>query len=573
MSGREPGAGLDDGAAAGTGPGCGPSIGPSIGPDSVPAAAVAPHPADRRRWGSPQGALWLALAYAALAGLSILLSRQPGSIAMVWFANALAVVALARAPQPQWLVLVLAVVVANLAINRWWGDGWPTALALLAANMLEIAIAAWALRRVGLMDSGLRTPSAVLRLLLQCAVLPAALGSLLAGALLAPLWRGPGWAAMVDIAQNWFLGAGIGAVSALPLALLLCNQPRVRLRQALLSLRVLLLLVLAVAVTLLCVARLPFPFVMLAVPLLAAALLVEVEAVALLTLVVAVTVSLALATGIFEPLRLAMVQPGSVYLALVAALVPPLLLAATVADMRDSQQRLRDGQAALRLANDGLQQFVHMASHDLREPINTIEQFSGLIAQDHGLALPAPAQGYLALVQQEAGRLRALLDDVLVYSQVQQGELPAAQPVALDAVLAQVQQALAERMRASGAQVQVAPLPVVTGHAALLVLLLHSLLDNALKFVPPGQAPVVQVSASVGDGQVWLSVSDRGIGIAADQQARLFLPFQRLHRRRDYGGTGLGLALCRQIARVHGGEISLRSAPGQGSTFTVRLPI
>ncbi len=511
----------------------------------------------------------LVLGYAGLAGLSMLLSRQAGSIAMVWYANALAVVVLARAPRRHWPVLGLGVAVANAAVNRLWGDGWLTALAMVPPNLLEIGLAAWALQRTGLVSSGLRTPPAVLRLLALCAVLPAAAAALLAAGLLAALGLGPALA----VGQGWYLSAVIGAVSALPLLLLLANQAAVPLRQALLNPRVGLLLPLAVITTVLCLAWVPFPFVYLGVPLLVAAMLVDLVVVALLVLVVSVTVTLALAAGLFLPPAVGLSPAAFVYLALAAALVLALLLAATMADLRDSQARLLAGKAALRQANAGLQQFVHMASHDLREPINAIEQFSGLIELDHGQHLPEPARGYLALVRHEAGRLRALLDDVLQYSQVQRGDLPAPQPVALDAVMAGVRQALDSKLRETGARLQVALLPVVLGHATLLALLLQHLLDNALTYVTPGQVPEVWISASEADGMVWLSVTDRGIGIPADQQARLFAPFQRLHRRRDYDGTGLGLALCRQIARAHGGEIGLQSTPGEGSRFTVHLPL
>ena len=356
----------------------------------------------------------------------------------------------------------------------------------------------------------------------------------------------------------------------LPLALLFANQPRARLRLVLLNARVALLLVAAMAVVWLVLPRLAFQFVYLGLPLLVAAMLAELEAVALLMALMSVAVGAMLAEGLFMP-----ASPGlavSVYLSLAVALSPALVLAATVAELRDSQQRSLEGEAQLLLANQGLQQFVHMASHDLREPINAIAQFSGLVEQDHGGVLPAEARQYLALVRAEALRLRLLLDDVLQYSEVRRGDLPPPQPVALSEVMLQVQLALAERLLASAAVLRVGPLPVVKGHATLLNLLLHNLLDNALKFVPPGQAPQVEVNASVAGPDVRLSVTDHGIGIAADHQARLFAPFQRLHRRRDFDGTGLGLALCWQIARAHGGDITLQSAPGEGTCITVRLP-
>ena len=482
---------------------------------ATPAAGLKP---------TARGLLILALAYAALAMLSMLLSRLPGSIAWVWYANAVAAVALARAPPRHWPALLMTVAGANLAVNLAWSPDGAAALVLLVTNLVEIAVAAWALQRAGLADSRLRTSREVLRLLLLGALLPAGVAALVAGALL-PLALG---GVPVEIAQRWFLSAAIGAVSMLPLALLLANQPRARLRLVLLNARVALLLVAAMAVVWLVLPRLAFQFVYLGLPLLVAAMLAELEAVALLMALMSVAVGAMLAEGLFMP-----ASPGlavSVYLSLAVALSPALLLAATVAELRDSQQRSLEGEAQLLLANQGLQQFVHMASHDLREPINAIAQFSGLVGQDHGGVLPAEARQYLAWVRAEALRLRLLLDDVLQYSEVQRGDLPPPQPVALSEVMLQVQLALAERLLASAAVLRVGPLPVVKGHATLLNLLLHNLLDNALKFVSPGQAPQVEVNASVAGPDVRLSVTDHGTGIAADHQARLFAPFQRLHR-------------------------------------------
>ena len=313
------------------------------------------------------------------------------------------------------------------------------------------------------------------------------------------------------VALAWFKGAALGALSVLPAALLLAGQPRQRLRLALADVRFWLLAPMSVAITVLCLTWLPFPFVSLALPLLVGAVWLDLVAVALLTLGVSV--------------------------------------------------------AALQL-------FVHAASQDLREPINTIVQFSQLINQDHGAALPPDVGRYLGLVQREAERLRHGLDDVLRYAQLQGADLPAPQPVDLALLVDPLRRALAPRLAAASARLRVQPLAVrVRGHAPLLALLLHHLLDNALKFVTPGQAAEIELTLRHDAGSAWLTVADRGIGISPEQQARLFEPFQRLHLRRDYTGTGLGLALCRQIAQAHGGEITVQSALGEGARFTLRLPL
>lgn len=525
-------------------------------------------------WPDAATALAAAGAYGALAWLSMLLAPAPGTLTGIWYANPVATVVLARAPRRHWPALLLLLGAVNLASHLLGGQPLALALAHLPATGLEVVLAAVGVRWGGLAATTLRSPQALLRLLLLGAVLPQTAAALLA----AGLFQALGLGAAGSVGQAWFEGSAVGSLAALPAVLLLAGLPRAALRSALADLRLWLLLVVAVAVTLLCLAHVPFPFVYLGLPLLAGAMLLEMPAVALGVLATSVAVSAAQATGVLVPPPFTREwQQGFVSLAHAAAVAPPLLLAAAVGSLRDHHARLLERQRALAEAHQALQQFARIAAHDLREPLNAIAQFTGLVLQDHGPRLPEDAAQYLGLVRREAGRMRLLLDDVLQYSRVQRHELPPPRAVAMDVALAQARRALAGRLHETGARLEVAPLPLVCGHEPLLVLLLQCLLDNALKFVPPGAAPVVEVRARTGlsDGvpTAWLSVADRGIGIAAADQARLFRPFQRLHPRRDYPGSGLGLALCRQIAAVHDGEITLQSAPGEGSCFTVRLPL
>jgi two-component system sensor histidine kinase/response regulator len=155
---------------------------------------------------------------------------------------------------------------------------------------------------------------------------------------------------------------------------------------------------------------------------------------------------------------------------------------------------------------------------------------------------------------------------------VQRLEPASNETVPLQAIFEELRQTLAGSMRTTDAELHVAALPAVSGHRGLLSLLFQNLLSNAIKFVAPGIAPDVRVSATVQGGDVLVTVADNGIGISAADQLRLFKPFSRLHLRRQYEGSGLGLVLARQIARLHGGDVSLDSQPGQGSRFVVRLP-
>jgi len=525
-------------------------------------ARTPPHPAAE--------AAFVALLYALAAAASIALSRQPGSVANLWFANALAMGFLATASRRRWPGLVAAMAAGNLLANLTQGLPVVQAAAFLPANVIETLLAAWGLRRLGIGRTGLRNPGAMLQLLAVGAVGAQLVGATLGAATLVLAGAG----AFLPMWQRWFEGSAIGSISLLALVICLRLDDRVLIRRDLLDWRVLALGAVAAGVALLSLAHVPFPFVYLAIPLLFAAIVLELSATLALVLLVSLVVAVSLAVGVFVPPPFtAQWQEMFVYTAYAAALIPAQLLAATMADLRDSQARLAAAGEELQRANQGLEQFVHIASHDLREPLNTIVQFTGLIESDHGAQLPTEARAWLGLVGRAGVRMRRLLDDVLHYVRVQRTGNDPGQAVPLDGVMHEVLQSLAARIRDTGALVAVDSLPVVRGHESLLALALQNLLSNALKFVSPGQRPEVRVHAAIEGGEAVVSVTDNGIGVAAEDIPRLFQPFQRLHLRKHYDGNGLGLALVRQIAAAHGGDVQMQSQPGVGTRVSLRLPL
>ena len=250
-----------------------------------------------------------------------------------------------------------------------------------------------------------------------------------------------------------------------------------------------------------------------------------------------------------------------------------LNLAEALKDLRESHTQLQKTAEELQLANEGLLQFVRISSHDLREPLNTVVQFVGLVEEDHGAELPADARHYLKLVRNAGERMRTLLDDVVRYARLQHGETEPRTPVALTPLMDELCDALAAQLDATGAQLHIGELPRVVGHASLLSQLFQNLVSNALKFVPPGSVPRIEITAQLAEGMATIGVKDNGIGISSEGQGRLFQPFARLNLRREFEGTGLGLAISRQIAEAHGGTIGVHSQPDEGSTFEVRLPL
>jgi PAS domain S-box-containing protein len=227
----------------------------------------------------------------------------------------------------------------------------------------------------------------------------------------------------------------------------------------------------------------------------------------------------------------------------------------------------------LRRSNANLEQFVRVASHDLREPMNTIQQFVSLIEESMGERLPAQERAWFTHVRSGARRMKQLLDDVLQYVQLDdEPDEPRAQ-VSLDELATDTRAALGAQLGASGALLEVGPLGTVRGHRSLLALLLQNLVSNALKFSRPGIRPQVRLHSETAPGELRLVIADNGIGIPADKLAQIGQPFRRLHNRRKYEGTGLGLAICRGILERHGGRLEIASVLGEGSTFTAVLPL
>lgn len=536
--------------------------------DSMLGAAVPESPM-RSYPGRLRAAAACAGAYTVLALLSLFLSRQPGSIATVWYANAFAVAFLLFTPRADRLLMWSAVSVGNVAANLLWHPDIGLALSFLPANLAEMMLAVHLLRRAGLAESDLRSPSAVVSLLWRGSLLPQLVGAS-AGALTLQ-WHGT--AGTADAWLMWFEGSVVGSTSMLVLAFLVTRHPWASLRRALLDWRVTALLPMAVGFALLVLPLASYPFIYLSLPLLLSAMLVDLVAVGLLTLVTSVTIATALALGWFAPPPVdANWKQAFVYLAWAAALLPAQLMASAVVAMRDSRRHLERRTRELEIANERLEQFVRIASHDLREPLNTITQFGGLLEQDFGATMPNDGRAYLRLVRRATERMRRLLDDVLRYARWRGDLREPARSVALGPLVDEVRESLAGRIAERSAEVAIGDLPVVHGHPALLSLMLQNLIANALKFVPPERSPRVRVTGEVRPGATVITVADNGVGIDPADFGRLFRPFQRLQPQRLYEGTGLGLALCREIAEAHGGRIEIDSVPGQGTRFHVHLP-
>jgi PAS domain S-box-containing protein len=224
----------------------------------------------------------------------------------------------------------------------------------------------------------------------------------------------------------------------------------------------------------------------------------------------------------------------------------------------------------LNRSNDELQQFASVASHDLQEPLRMVTSYMQLLSKRYKGKLDSDADEFISFAVDGASRMQRLIQDLLVYSRVgTKGEelLDTSSEEALEEALTNLHGAIDE----SGAVVTHDPLPFVIADEVQLVQLFQNLVGNGIKYQRPG-TPRVHVSAVKNGGQKWIfSVRDNGLGIDAQYFEKIFGMFQRLHKREEFAGTGIGLAICKKIAERHGGSISVESQPGHGSTFSFAL--
>jgi PAS domain S-box-containing protein len=224
----------------------------------------------------------------------------------------------------------------------------------------------------------------------------------------------------------------------------------------------------------------------------------------------------------------------------------------------------------LKRSNEELAQFAYIASHDLQEPLRMVASYTQLLSRRYKGKLDADADEFIAFAVDGANRMQRLIQDLLAYSRVGTKGKDLVDTSSEDAL----QQALTNLRSAiehGGALVTHDPLPTVLADQSQLIQLFQNLVGNAVKY-QGSEVPRVHVSAARNGGDKWMfSVKDNGLGIDSKYFERIFGMFQRLHKRDEFSGTGIGLAICKKIAERHGGRISVESQPGQGSTFRFAL--
>ncbi len=244
-------------------------------------------------------------------------------------------------------------------------------------------------------------------------------------------------------------------------------------------------------------------------------------------------------------------------------------IARDITAQKQMERELAQRTVELERLNAELQQFGYIVSHDLQEPLRTITSYVQLLAQRFHDKLDAETNEFIAFAVEGAQRMRALITDLLAYTRAGENTQEATL-VDCGALLARVLGDLHLAIEDSAAEVTYNALPTAPGDARQVGLVFQNLLSNALKF-RSAAPPRIHIAARREGAQWVFSVRDNGIGLDPRHAERIFQVFQRLHTRREYAGTGIGLAICKKIVEQHGGRLWVESEPGKGATFFFTL--
>jgi PAS domain S-box-containing protein len=239
---------------------------------------------------------------------------------------------------------------------------------------------------------------------------------------------------------------------------------------------------------------------------------------------------------------------------------------------KEAEEALHRYAEQLKRSNQELEQFAFIASHDLQEPLRKIEMFSKALLENSLTHLDDQQEDFLHRMEQAAGRMRAMITDLLNLSRVTTQAKPFVS-TDLNQIVSDALSDLEERIKTTKGIVEISDLPTIKADPIQMKQLFLNLISNALKFHKSEILPVVRITyRNLSANSIQILIEDNGIGFDTSQLEAAFQPFRRLVGRSKYEGSGIGLAICRKIAERHGGSITAESNPGEGSVFVVTLP-
>ena len=228
-------------------------------------------------------------------------------------------------------------------------------------------------------------------------------------------------------------------------------------------------------------------------------------------------------------------------------------------------------QSELEDVNEGLKRFTYLASHDLQEPLRKIQQSGELLDSDYGSLLDEEGKYFLDIMTSSAGRMRTLIEDLLLYS-ASANEPLNKDWVSLDELVQTAMTDLSEKIEEKQASFSLKPLPKVACDKSVMTQVFVNIISNSLKYTKSGKKPRISIAIKTLKTQTRIVFKDNGIGMVIKPAVNIFDPFIRLHSRSEYSGSGIGLAICKSVCDRHGWDIGVKSEPDKGTSVIITIP-
>ncbi|TAH33819.1 MAG: hybrid sensor histidine kinase/response regulator [Alphaproteobacteria bacterium] len=225
----------------------------------------------------------------------------------------------------------------------------------------------------------------------------------------------------------------------------------------------------------------------------------------------------------------------------------------------------------LRQSNEELERFAYICSHDMQEPVRMMESYAEMMEQTCLANLDDRGKKYLGFILSNARHLRKMIRDILTFSRIGREEIKF-EKVDCNQVMKEVLGEFESIIESKKADIRLGSLPALQTSQTLVRVLFQNLIGNALKFQARDHTPEIRIEAQLATDTWEFRISDNGIGIDPNFNSRVFTIFQRIHRKEDFPGTGIGLSTCKKFIELCGGTIRFQSSPGQGTTFFFTLP-
>ena len=266
------------------------------------------------------------------------------------------------------------------------------------------------------------------------------------------------------------------------------------------------------------------------------------------------------------------VQYNNKYFQINGRIVPNGMLI-TIEDitiLKNIENDLLEKTRLLKSSNKELEQFAHIASHDLQEPLSTIIGFSNILIKDKEFD-SENFKKFLSYISKSANRMSIQIKSLLEYSRI--GQSKSKEYTDCNLLVKNIIQSLSNSIENSRAEIEVEDLPNLTLFKMEFQSIFQNLISNAIKYVPKGRTPKIKIWAIKEKQHCKFAIQDNGIGVSKDNYQKIFIVFKRLHRQTEYPGTGIGLAHCQKVVDMHKGNIWLESEPGAGTTFYFTINI